>query len=173
MKTFVLSCKAGRVEYLLFSCNLPNFGVKDLDVRLLVPSRKNSIGANPFWSEKRSWKIENSSHPIQKGCHYCSTLGQWEAHSQRDLGGNSILTLSMVLTYSEKTDQYSLSPPNDLRMKKAPDIRSISPTSFIPMKSAGKHKFWVQIITALYYNDTTVLGSNYLDATVLLYSTMK
>lgn len=25
----------------------PNFGVKDLDVRLLVPSRKNSTGANP------------------------------------------------------------------------------------------------------------------------------
>lgn len=57
----------------------------------------------------------------------------------------------MVLTYSEKTAQYSLSPPNDLRMKKAPDIRSISPTNFIPMKSAGTCKLWVyvQIVTVL------------------------
>lgn len=47
-------------------------------------------------------------------------------------------TLSIVLTYSENTDQYSLSPPKDLRMKKAPDIRSISPTNFIPIKSAGE-----------------------------------
>lgn len=35
------------------SCDLPNFGVKDLDVRLLVPSKKNSTGANPFWKEKQ------------------------------------------------------------------------------------------------------------------------
>lgn len=27
---------------------LPNLGVRDLHVRLLVPSKKNSIGANPF-----------------------------------------------------------------------------------------------------------------------------
>ena len=47
----------------------------------------------------------------------------------------------MVLTYSEKMAQYSLSEPKDRRMKKAPDIRSISPTTFIPMKSAGKVLF--------------------------------
>lgn len=46
----------------------------------------------------------------------------------------------MVLTYSENTDQYRESPPKDLRMKNAPDIRSISPTNFIPIKSAGKHE---------------------------------
>lgn len=57
-----------------------------------------------------------------------------------DLRINSVLTFSMVLTYSEKTDQYSLSPPNDLLMKNAPDIRNISPTNFIPMKSAETHK---------------------------------
>lgn len=38
------------------SCDLPNFGVKDLDVRLLVPSKKNSTGANPFWKEKQRCK---------------------------------------------------------------------------------------------------------------------
>lgn len=27
---------------------LPNLGVRDLHVRLRVPSKKNSIGANPF-----------------------------------------------------------------------------------------------------------------------------
>lgn len=152
MKTFVLSCKAGRVEYLLFSCNLPNFGVKDLDVRLLVPSRKNSTGANPFWSGKtklKNWKFISSDTERSS---LLLNLRTEEAHSQRDLGGNSILTLSMVLTYSEKTDQYSLSPPNDLRMKKAPDIRSISPTNFIPMKSAGK-----QIVGLSANHDGTVL----------------
>lgn len=41
----------------------------------------------------------------------------------------------MVFTYSENTAQYSLSPPNERRIKNAPDIRSISPTNFIPMKS--------------------------------------
>lgn len=50
-------------------------------------------------------------------------------------GGRRRFTLSIVLTYSENTDQYSLSPPKDLRMKNAPDIRSISPTNFIPIKS--------------------------------------
>lgn len=48
-------------EFRVFSCNLPNFGVKDLHVRLLVPSRKNSTGANPFWSEKQRCKNQNSS----------------------------------------------------------------------------------------------------------------
>lgn len=52
--------------FLLFSwhpgvtnqCTLPNFGVKDLEVRLLVPSRKNSTGASPFWGEKYKDKIK-------------------------------------------------------------------------------------------------------------------
>lgn len=56
-------------------------------------------------------------------------------------------TLSIVLTYSENTDQYSLSPPKDLRMKKAPDIRSISPTNFIPIKSAGEVRACVRVYT--------------------------
>lgn len=39
--------QTGGIFFFFFNIS-PNFGVKDLDVRLLVPSRKNSTGANPF-----------------------------------------------------------------------------------------------------------------------------
>lgn len=57
----------------IFFCSLPNFGVKDLHVRLLVPSRKNSTGANPFWRKKNNNKTI-SAHSllhlsnIEMGC---------------------------------------------------------------------------------------------------------
>lgn len=48
-------------ESIFFTCNLPNFGVKDFDVRLLVPSRKNSTGANPFWWKNKDAKLKTDS----------------------------------------------------------------------------------------------------------------
>lgn len=74
-------------------------------------------------------------------------LGERRARLRDD--GRRRFTLSIVLTYSENTDQYSLSPPKDLRMKKAPDIRSISPTNFIPRKSAGETRTFYLIATLL------------------------
>jgi hypothetical protein len=52
--------------------------------------------------------------------------------------GECAFTRSIVFTYSENTAQYSLLPPKVRRMKKAPDILSSSPTTFIPRKSAAR-----------------------------------
>ena len=49
-----------------------------------------------------------------------------------------IITLTIVLTYSDSTAQYSLSEPMARRMKKAPERRSISPTSFIPARASWR-----------------------------------
>ena len=71
--------------------SLPNLGISDFAVRLLVPSIKNSMGASP--------------------------------------------SITSFWTYSLNTVQYSLSLPNERRMKKAQQSRSNRPISHMEWKS--------------------------------------